>query len=524
MVGSLTSQAKMVSTNQTDGSDALSELFAREFEALVPPDSHRIKFRYFRPRLNPTQEKIYDEVARYICAHGERGSGKSIAALHKLVQHCRDTRNALAVIIVDVRRMAEEGGAWHKLQHMVLPEWKRGCGLEYTDQKTNTSKDIFIWISNRFGGWSRVLLLSMPHDTFVKDRVKGIEPSFIFVDEAQTLESANYFKYIVQQLGRRAQAPLQQIIYCCNPAGPSHWLYERFFIFPVTLDENGEPGWNPKYAVFHVPIAENIENLPPGYYENLLEACRGDDTEYRRMVLGEWIDAPEGDALFKDDFVEAKHVRGNFVDKVGLLPIKGYPIIGGYDLGAAHSSIHLQQFIPTQERILWLVFDELNYVDRFTPYPILVPQLLKRMDYWNSRMGVEFDFQHISDNSAFNQWHASTGSFDHQDVERLSGGRIKLIECPKGPGSVETRVRQTKEKLQDVSILISATCPKTPEMFLRLERDKDNFMAPKKKSRFKHSWDSLTYPHLFYGSTRQNKPVPTTAKVSPPQVYTMGAG
>lgn len=449
----------------------------------------------------------------------------TVSALHKLVQHCRDTRNALAVLIVDVRRMAEEGGAWHKLEKVVLPEWQKGCRLEFTPSRMNPStKDTYLWIGNRFGGWSKVLLLSMPHDSFVRDRVKGIEPSFIFVDEAQTLDSDNYFKYVVQQL-RRPEAPLLQIIYCCNPAGPSHWLYQRFFIMPVQLnEETGESAWNKEYAIHHVPVSENIHNLPPGYYETLLEACRGDDTEYRRMILGEWIDVPDGDALFAEDFSYEKHVRGNLNEKLGLVPIKGYPIILGYDLGAAHSSIHFQQFIPTTEKLYWRVFDELNYVDRYTPYPILVPQLLKRMDYWNMLIGTAFPCEHISDNSAFNQWRATTGSFDAQDVERLSNGRIKMIECPKGPGSVETRVRQTREKLQDESLLISATCPKTPEMFQRMERDKDNFMMPRKKSRFRHSWDSLTYPHLFYGSTRQNKPVTTVAKVEPAAVYTMGAG
>lgn len=508
-----------------DHEDALEELFRREFESLTPPANHRAKYPYFRPSLNPTQERVYDEVAKYILCQSERGTGKTEVALHKMVQHCRDTRNALAIVMVDIRRMAEEGGAWYKLQTRVLPAWKRGCGLVFTHTRMNpATKDSYIWIGNRFGGWSRVLLLSMPHDSLVADRMRGMEPSFVLVDEAQTLETDNYFKHVVQQLGRRPEAPLQQIIYCCNPAGPTHWLYQRFFITPVSLDEDGNQTWNSNYANIHIPIAENIHNLPEDYYGNVMEACRGDDTEYRRMVLGEWIDVPDGEALFAEDFSDLKHVRGNYVEKVGLVPLKGFPIILGYDLGAAHSSIHMQQFVPTPEKLYWRVFDELNYVDRYTPYPILVPQLLKRMDYWNDLIGVQFVFEHISDNSAFNQWRATTGSFDAQDVERLSNGRIKMMECPKGPGSVETRVRQTREKLQDESLLISATCPKTREFFLKLERDKDSYVMPRKKSRFRHSFDSLTYPHLFYGSTRQNKPVTTVEKVEPSAAYTMGAG
>lgn len=509
---------------RTEGEAAFEELYLREFPQFSKPENHRVKFRYFRPQLNPIQEQAYDDIAKYSLLHGERGSGKSVCALHKLANHCYTTKNALAIIIVLVKRGAEEGGAWHKLIVDVLPQWKQGSGMEWDGPKTNTAKDTFIWVMNKFGGWSRILLLSMPVDSFVRDRVKGMEPSFIMIDEAQTLESDAYFKFIVQQLFRRPDAPLQQIVYCSNPAGPSHWLYKRFFEDPVTNKDGTPKPWDTNYAVYHVPIAENVHNLPPGYYESILEACRDDEIEERRMVHGEWVDAPEGDALFVDDFIEDKHMVGDVAAGQGLLPFKGFPIQIGYDLGAAHSSITFEQYVATVERKLWLVFDEIVTTDSYTPYPVLVPKIVKRMDYWLERGGYPFRFEHISDNSAFNQFRAASGSFDHQDVEALSLGRIRMWECPKGPGSVETRVRQTKEKLNDSAIYISRLCPKTKEMFLKLPCDKSNRMTPQKASRFRHPFDSKTYPHLFYGSTRKNQPTRIqTGQVDAP-VYSLGSG
>ena len=192
------------------------------------------------PKLNPIQREVYDDPAIFMMAYGERGSGKTVGGLHKLVRHCYNNFNALAVIIVGVKRQALEGGAWYKLVFDILPQWKEGMGLEYTEPKTNTAKDDYLYISNRYGGWSRVLLLSMPVESYVRDRSKGLEPSFVLEDEAQTLESDVYFSAIVQQLGRRANIhDPQQFIACCNPEGPSNWVYKRFFL--KSKDEDGKP-------------------------------------------------------------------------------------------------------------------------------------------------------------------------------------------------------------------------------------------------------------------------------------------
>jgi hypothetical protein len=463
----------------------------------------------WEPSLNPTQYKAYKDRAKYILMYGERASGKSIGALHMLVEHCYENQNALAVIIVGVKRQAEEGGAWHKLITMVLPEWKAGKGLDYTSEKTNVAKDKFIWISNRHGGWSRVLLLSMPVGAFVADRVKGIEASFVFVDEAQTLEGdengqSPYFNALIQQVGRIAGIPYQQVVYCANPAGPSHWLYKRFFIAAINPDTQER---DPAYSVYHVPISENIKNLPPGYYETVMEATRGDDIEYRRMVLGEWVDRPDAAALFVDDWNAQRHVKGDPIRGDQLMPLPGHDIFVGWDPGAAHSSIHMQQLIPTTEKSVWVVFDEVNRVDCYTAYIDLVPMVIRRMQVWCEIMRYPFKFVHISDSSAFDQYRASSGSFDAQDIERISRQYvteqklderfiIRMRACPKASGSVEARVRGTKDRLRNDELFVSCTCVKTLSMFMLLEEDPEDRLHPK-RSQHIHVFDSLTYPHLY---------------------------
>mgnify|MGYP003110160694 CR=1 FL=1 len=79
----------------------------------------------WKPSLSVTQEKIYDSDAKYILAHGNRGSGKTyVLGGHKLVRHAWENFNALCLIIVGVRSQAVLGGVWHKLITEILPLWK----------------------------------------------------------------------------------------------------------------------------------------------------------------------------------------------------------------------------------------------------------------------------------------------------------------------------------------------------------------------------------------------------------------
>ncbi len=276
--------------------------------------------------------------------------------------------------------------------------------------------------------------------------------------------------------------------------------------------------WNDNYFVLHLPIGDNKHNLPPKYWERITDACKGDDTEYRRMVLGEWVDAPTGDCLFSD-YNEAQHIRGNAVRNEGLLPVPGLPIITGWDLGQAHSAVIFEQFIPTVDKIWWIIFDECIFIDRYVPYRSLVPIVLGRMEYWSKRQKHEFKFHHISDDSAFNQYRAKEGSFDVKDIQELSEGKIRMVAAPKGPFSIQTRVRLTKEKLSGSELLISATCARTRESFVKLEQDKDDVMCPKPKSRFGHAFSAWSYPFIFYAARGESSMRPQIGDVHKPQVY-----
>lgn len=502
-------------------------------DEIPPSEAVPVSDKPWLPSLNPTQELIFNDPTKFILAYGERGSGKSVGALHKLVRHCYENFNALGIIVVGVKRQALEGGSWHKIIVDILPQWEAGIGLRFTETKTNTAKDDFFFVSNRFGGWSKILLLSMPVDGFIRDRAKGIEPSFILVDEIQTLQSDQYFSVLVQQLGRRAniEGP-QQYVATCNPEGPSHWVYKRFFDIPMN-EETGE--WNPLYKTYHVPISENLANLPEGYYQNVLEAVKNDPIEYKRMVLGEWHDRPSGDAIFKGYFSEPLHIRGDAKTGTRILPKAGFDLIIGYDLGTANSALSFIQNVPTRDKDLWLVFDEMVYTDAYIPYTELVPAIMRRIKFWNDTCKTKFNVVHISDASAFNMFRAATGTYDSLEVEKISRTVqpdfegvevIKMLECPKFQGSVPGRVKTVMKFLNQERLLLSASCERTKQMFMQLEMEKmkDGKYTPDlpfqpKRSKHLHIFDALSYAFFFYelGQT------PMTGRaMSPPELVALG--
>src|ERR1041385_4755660 len=212
--------------------EALASVFEEEGYVTPSTEPQGGYYRPYEPKLNPIQRQAYDAIHchLYNLLFGERYSGKTVVGCHALVDHCRENFNARALVIVPTGRQGEEGGAWHKLNTFIRAEWEQGGQTLFTEPRQNKYKDTYIWISNKYGGWSRVVLISMPFEGFVAPRVKGIEPTFVLVDEAQTLETDTYFKHLVQQLGRDVHIAHQPIVYTANPAGPSHWLYHRFFI------------------------------------------------------------------------------------------------------------------------------------------------------------------------------------------------------------------------------------------------------------------------------------------------------
>ncbi len=476
------------------------------------------------PPLGPTQLGIYECDAKFILAHGEKGSGKTfILGGHKLVNHLYDNFNAHALIVVRVRGQGTGGGAWHKLTTEILPEWKAEQGVEYSEPYTDSQRNETIDLRNRYGGWSRVTLLSEEHGPSFAAKIRNYEPSYGFVDELTTM-TEEFFTALAAQLGRRKgiRGP-QQWTAATNPDSPRHWVYRTFFEEPweeyrdPETDEVEKPEgvWDSDFAVFHVPFAENARNLPPGYQDRITKIYRGDATMLKRMRSGEWVDRPSGKALFRDVFIPELHVRGgqNGSTFRRVLPNPKWDIHVGWDTGGANNAVVLMQLVPIRDANVWVIFDEFVHLGRRVKFEVLVPKLLERVLYWQNLVngGKKFRMTWISGKDPMNQFRPGAGSsYDYMEIERISElhakrlgvPEIELEAAPAFKGSRQTRVRLVKNRLSDNQIIVSATCTNVIASLTMLEAESDKkdydpeLSLTPKRSPYLHTFDAFSYVML----------------------------
>jgi hypothetical protein len=312
----------------------------------------------------------------------------------------------------------------------------------------------------------------------------------------------------------------------CNPKGQRHWVYQT--LIQPSIDGNKD------ISVHHVPLSENLHRISPDYTRRLDMTLR-DPYERRQLIDGEWIDRPAGDAMFKEYFIPEIHVRGDAIAETGLVPIRGFPIIVGHDPGPKNYSIHFEQRIPTKDPdrpIIWIIFDELNFVGLYKPYPVVVKEMIERMRFWmdHPTAGFNYVFRHVCDEAAFTTKN-SNGSFDARDIQnygREQGFPFKMLPAPKGADSQPQRVQMLIDMLLYETIFVSAGLSKTIDMLQGLPSKKpkddeyDAFVGLRpQKSPHLHSLDSLTYPpwryHVLPGRAQ-------VGKVERPRVFWAGQG
>jgi hypothetical protein len=463
-------------------------------DAPPPPRATPPPPKLWEPDLNFTQRKIFHDPAPNVFGFGEKGSGKSIAFIYKAVRHAYENDNALILFMSPNIRAGNEG-VWYELETLVLPAWNDGIGLEYTESKLdNLTKDRHRWVKNRFGGWSKLLLMSIPHSSMVEARIKQMSPSMIVAEELTDCDGPEYFDFPSLQLGRRRgiTGPQQ---YCAsmNPKGPSNWVYKLLF------DDHAD---DPDFSNYHVPITENRHRLPKGYIERLEKNLKNKPILRARLIDGEWIDMPTGEGLFKEYYIPQIHEKGDFIKGLGLLPLTGFPCIITYDLGPKWSSVTFEQCIPKKTGgSIWLIFDEVDKLGEKILYKKLAWEVMERMAFWRKRMGYEFQYIHITDESAVNQWRAGgEGSYDawefekqyNRDAKEKGERPVKMLGCPKGDGSVTARVVLLQGKLFQEEVMVSALCRNTIAMLLNLEAKDDEGDMPK-KGKWLHKFDSVTY-------------------------------
>lgn len=275
---------------------------------------------------------------------GPVGSGKTSAALMKLVKLGRQqapsprdgVRRFRACVVRDTYR---------QLWKTTIPSW-------------------FDWVPKHAGTWTgsndspsvHRIRMNLADDTKldfeihfiaigdnnVKDILSGYEATAFYLNEAD-LMADEVLMYVRTRAGRYPKmddgGPTWfGVLIDFNAPDIDNYLYKLLVEDPL-----------PSSALFRqpggdTPQAENIKNLPPGYYETMAEGQA--EWMIRRTIKAQFGYSRDGQPVYPE-FNELRHVAGHVLE-----PIRGRLLTIGVDAGRTPGGVFIQRKINGQW--LWL--------------------------------------------------------------------------------------------------------------------------------------------------------------------------
>ena len=275
---------------------------------------------------------------------GPVGSGKTSAALMKLVKLGRQqmpsprdgVRRFRACVVRDTYR---------QLWKTTIPSW-------------------FYWVPKSAGTWTgsndspsvhRILMdladgtkLDLEvhfiaiGDNNAKDVLSGYEATAFYLNEAD-LMAEEVLMYVRSRSGRYPKM---------DDGGPTwHGVLMDFnapdvdnYIYRILVEDPIESAAFFRQPGGDTPHAENLANLPAGYYEQMAEGQP--DWMVRRLVKAQFGYARDGEPVYPE-FNENRHVAGHI-----LQPVRGWKLGIGVDAGRTPGGAFIQRAPNGQWRVL----------------------------------------------------------------------------------------------------------------------------------------------------------------------------
>ena len=217
-----------------------------------------------------------------------------------------------------------------------------------------------------------------------------------------------------------------------NNPDESHWTYRRF-VDPGTppddtrllpLQESGFKVWQPK-------TAENVHNLPPGYYENMARQWAHRPDLVRRFVSGQYGFQQVGKAV-TPEWDDQLHLAR------GLKPIPGVPLTLLYD-GGLNPTCIISQITPMGD---WLILE--SFVGEDEGMFEMISDVLKPTLQARYK---GFTWTHVGDpNLVMREQSSSMQSAARMIVKELGGRFIKgAVEVPARVEPLRAALRRVRK-------------------------------------------------------------------------------
>lgn len=213
-----------------------------------------------------------------------------------------------------------------------LPQAQRGAwaGLGHHKRDTND----YLWANG-----SRTLFRPLQE---AERKYKSLTLGFFAIDEVSEVDHDRQDPGSVLMLqGRLRQVGMPCVGFMVsNPVGFDHWLF-RWYGKDAVKGADGVWRGPKGLPCVRTNTLENVDNLPPGYVENLRKNYPPDHV--RRYLEGEWGGIDEGAPVFPTFDVD-RHVRP-------LTWQRRWPVKIGIDLGTNLPGVVWGQIDPVAERL-----------------------------------------------------------------------------------------------------------------------------------------------------------------------------
>ncbi len=268
---------------------------------------------------------------------GPVGSGKSSACCVEILR--RAHMQAPGPDGIRRSRWAIIRSTYPQLKTTSLATWKAWCPLEYG--KINMDSPISHKIKS--GDLDLEVLFLAIEDSSDVDRLLSLELTGGYVNECSLLPK-DVIDFLCSRVGRYPSKldggpTWWGVILDTNPPPRESWYFKL-------AEEQTPKGWEFfRQPSALGPNAENIENLPPGYYVNQLPGLSEDyvkvnfECEYGLLTVGKPVFPMYRESVYA---------------KQDLAPVPDVPLLIGIDFGV-HSTAVIGQCLPSGR---WLIFEE----------------------------------------------------------------------------------------------------------------------------------------------------------------------
>lgn len=296
------------------------------------------------------------------CIIGPFGSGKTSAAVVKIILETIGLRPCLDGVVRAKAAVVRD--TYPNLDATTIATWHnwvpRGLG-RFVEDAPRVHEIAFDIGGRRHELEVQFIALG---EKRIEDVMRGWEGTWAYVNEADRL-TPDVLPYLVGRVGRWPSAVMggcsrSAVWLDCNAPDTDNWLYEAFVEAPQGRRLFMQPGGRD-------PGAENVANLPAGYYERLV--ANNPDWWVRRFVDNRWGASREGKPVYPE-YDDLRHCAPS-----PLLPVRGLPLIIGADAGGTPAAT-LWQRLPGG---VWRGLDELVVANDASMGPTAFGEALNRL-------------------------------------------------------------------------------------------------------------------------------------------------